>query len=283
MLDLIAFYGARAGTVAPLNIAGLPDGHVTVQGNNVICPAQCNQILIAYAMSQATAGSLTSSITITSPSLRASSLIELSNWNANGAVVAAAQIPDLNAPYNDFKESPIPLQPGEAIQCLSSVDVAAAAENIFVLLFLTDGMLSTPFRNADGSPVRIETLIFDGQAAAVINTWSPTALVPRQALRAGTYAVVGMKATGTSLIAARLVFGNQGPRPGVLGTNSPVGAAGVGSFADSVDQFQGLFRYGRMGVFGTFSHINPPQAEIICSVADAAITQHIALDVIKIA
>jgi hypothetical protein len=234
-------------------------------------------------MSQATAGSLTNTITLSSPSLRASSLLELSNWNANGAVVAAAQIPDNNAPFNDFSPAPIPLQPGEALQVLSSVDAAAVAENIFVIIHLTDGMLSTPITGSGGTPPRIETLIFDGQAAAVINTWSPTALVPRQALRAGTYAVVGMKAVGTSMVAARLVFGNQGPRPGVLATNAAVGAGGVGSFSDAREQYSGMYRYGKMGVWGTFSHVNPPQAEIICSVADAAITQHFALDVIKIA
>jgi hypothetical protein len=92
-----------------------------------------------------------------------------------------------------------------------------------------------------------------------------------------------MKVTGTSLVAARLVFGNQGSRPGVIATNSPVGAAGVGSFADSKDPWDGRFRYGRMGVFGTFSHISPPQIETIGSVADAAIACHVVLDLIKIA
>jgi|GEM_PF-4815931 len=278
MLDMIAFYGARAGTVAPLNVAGLADQHVTVQGNNIIVAAQCNKIVTVFACSQATAGSLTNQITLSSPSLRATSLLELPCHNANGAVVAAAQIPDNDAPYNDFKELPIQLQPGEALQCLSAVDVAAVAENIFVIITLTDGVLAQPIPAG-----RIETVIADGQAAAVINTWSPSALVFRQALRAGTYAVVGAKFTGTSLVAARLVFGNQGPRPGVIGTNSPVGAAGVGSFADSKDQIDGLYRYGRMGVWGTFTNVNPPQMEIICSVADAAITQHVALDLIKIA
>ena len=277
MLDMIAFYGARAGTVAPLNIAGLADSHVTVQGNNIIVPAQCNRILTVFAMSQATAGSLTNIITISSPSLRATSLLDISNWNANGAVVAAAQIPDNNAPFNDFTQAPITLMPGEAMQALSAVDAAAVAENIFVIITLTDGNI-TPV-TAD----RIETVIFDGQQAAVINTWSPTALVPRQALRAGTYAVVGMKAVGTSLIAARLVFGNQGARPGVIGTNAAVGAGGVGSFSDAVDQMRGMFRMGKMGIWGTFTNVNPPQAEIICSVADAAITEHFALDLIKIA
>jgi hypothetical protein len=276
MLDMIAFLGARAGTVALLNIAGLADGHVTVQGNNIIVPSLCSKILAVFAESQATAGSLTNAMQIRSPKLQAESLLDLSLWNANGAVVAAAQIPDNNPPINDFKESPVELQPGEALQAFSSVDVAAVAENVIMPILLTDGNWTCP-------PGPIKPVIFDGQAAAVINTWSPTALVPRQALRAGTYAVVGMKAVGTSMTAARLVFGNQGPRPGVVATNAAVGAGGVGGFSDTVDPLGGLFRKGNLGVFGIFDHINPPQAEIICSVADAAAVQHFALDLIKIA
>ena len=285
MLDMIAFYGARAGTIALLNIAGLADGHLTVQGNNIIVPAQCSQIMEVFAMSQATAGSLTSGVTLSSPSLRASSNLELSNWNANGAVVAAAQIPDNNAPYNDFKEAPIPLQAGEALQALSCVDAVAAAENIFVIITLTDGYypMFGGITGPNNTPPRVESLVFDCQAAAVINTWSPTALVSRQQLRAGTYAIVGMKYVATSGVAARLVISGQGPRPGVIATNAAVGAAGVGSFSDAVDQYQSLFRYGRAGVFGYFTHVNPPQAEVICSVADTAVAQHIVLDVIKVA
>jgi hypothetical protein len=277
MLDMVAFYGARAGTVALLNVAGLADQHVTVQGNNVLVPTQCSKILSAYGMSQATAGSLTTQMVLSSPSLRATTLLELCNFNANGAVSAAAQIPDNNAPYNDFKESPIDLVPGEAMSMLTAVDAAAVAENVFGLVFLTDGVLACPFSG------RIETVIYDNNAAAVINTWSPTAVTARQALRYGTYAVVGMKASGVSMVAARLVFGNQGARPGVIATNSPTGATNVGSMSDSVDQMNGLFRYGRLGLWGTFQSTNPPQIEMINSVADPANSCHFALDVIKIA
>jgi hypothetical protein len=277
MLDMVAFLGARAGTVALQNLAGLPDSHITVQGNNVFVPAQCSKILALTALSQATAGSLTNQVRLTSPSLGSTSNIDLVNWNANGAVVAAAQIPDNNCPMADFKESPVDLQPGEGLQALTAVDVASVAENVIIPIVLTDGALINPLKG------RIETIIFDGQAAAVANAWTPSALVPRQALRAGTYAVVGMKSVGTTQVAARLIFGNQGARPGVISTNAAVGAAGVGSFSDAVDQYQGLFRYGRLGVWGTFSHLNPPQSEILCSAADAAITQHVALDLMKIA
>lgn len=276
MLDMVAFINVagRAGTVALQNVAGLADTHVTVQGNNITIPDQCNKICGVFAETEATAGSVTNQIVLSTPSLRATSLLELPAWNNNGAIAAATQIPDNNAPYNDFKEVPIPLVPGEALQCLTAVDVAAVAEAPVVLVTLCDKIV--PVIPAEGQ--RIETVYADAQAAAVINVWSPTAIVFRQALRAGSYAVVGFKATGTSMTGARLVFGNQGPRPGVVATNNAVASPG-----DSVDQQKGLFRYGRMGIFGTFSHVNPPVVEVLCSIADAAANMHFAFDLIKIA
>lgn len=276
MLDMIAFLEARVGAVALGNIAGLADTHVTVLGDNITVPDQCNKILGVCALNEATAGSIITEIQISSPSLRATSLLDVACWNANGAVAAATQIPNNPPMYCDFKEAPIQLQPGEALQALSAVDVVPAGETDTVVIILTDGILANPFTG------RIETLIADAAAAAVINVWSPTAIVFRQALRAGTYALVGMKASGVSMTAARLVFGNQGPRPGTIAVNTAAGAGGVGTFGDASEVAGGLFRYGRLGVWGMFTHTNPPVVEVLCSIADAAIGMQFAFDVIKI-
>ena len=277
MLDMVAYLEARVGAVALAPIAGLPDTHVTVLGDNITVPAQCNKILGVCALNEATVGSIITEIQLSSPSLRATSLLDVDSWNANGAVVAATQIPNNPPNYMDFKEAPIELQPGEAMQALSAVDVVPAGETDTVVVILTDGILAQPFLG------RIETVIADAAAAAVINVWSPTAVVFRQVLRAGTYALVGMKASGQSMTAARLVFGNQGPRPGVIAVNTAAGAGGVGTFGDAQEVANGLFRYGRLGVWGTFMHTNPPVVEVLCSVADAAIGMQFAFDVIKIA
>jgi len=275
MLDMVAFFERRAGTVALQNTAGLADTHVTVLADNITVPVQCNKILGAYSQSQTTVAAVpTSAVVLSSPTLRATSLLELAAWADLGVIGVATEIPPVDAPYNDYKESPIPLQPGESLQCLSSTQAAAVAEDSHTLVFLTDGVLAMPFQG------RIETVIADAAAAAVIDMWSPTAVVFRQALRAGTYALVGMKATGQSMVAARLVFGNQGPRPGVVANAR--GAANVGGFMQ-VDQAKGLFRYGRLGVWGSFTHTNPPVVEVLCTVADAAATMHFAFDVIKVA
>jgi len=272
---MVAFLNVagRAGTVALQNVAGMADTHVTVAGNNITVPQNCNKILGVFAETEATAGSITNQVVLNSPSLRSRTVLELANWNNNGAIAAATQIPDQNAPFNDFKEAPVRLMPGEALQCQTAVDVAAVAEAPVVIVWLTDGNIYN--MPAD---VQIETVFMDAAAAAVINVWSPVAPVFRQALRAGTYAVVGMKAVGISMTAARLVVGNQGGRPRCLAANNAVASPG-----DCPDQARGLFRYGRLGVWGTFTNANPPNVEVLCSIADAAANMHFALDIVKIA
>jgi hypothetical protein len=267
-LDLIAFRGTRAGTVALQNIAGaLGDSHVTTVGNQIIVPSTCNKVIELMALSEATAGSLTSRVQLSSPSLRAGSLIELSSWVANGAIVAANQIPGVDPNFMDFKETPVSLQSGEALTALSAVDVAAVAEDVTLGVILTDGNIVNMPAGA-----RIETVLATGGSAAVANNWTPSALTLQQTLRQGTYALVGAKVASTTCQLARFIFGNQGNRPGVVGCALP----------SSKDPMRGMFRYGRMGTFGLFDSQNPPQLELYCSVADAAAVQYAYLDVIKV-
>jgi len=283
MLDMVAFYEVRAAVVAPAvqNTAGLADQHVTVLGDNITVPSQCSKIYGVYWGSGVTAVAVpTTFALLSSPSLRATSLLELSNIDTQVGVVATEYPGSISLPlggvipYNDFKEAPIQLVPGEALQCLSGTQAASAAEDNRVIVFLTDGNIAPM-----PAGVRIESLAADAVAAAVANAWSATAIIFRQALRAGTYAVVGMRASGQSMTAARLIFGNQGARPGTIATSG--GAAYVGQFIQR-DFADGLFRYGRSGIWGTFTHTNPPTVEVFCSVADAAANMHFILDIIKI-
>lgn len=280
MLDTVAFYEVRAAVVYPAiqNTAGLADQHVTVLGDNITVPVQCNKIIGVYWGTALTALAVpVRQAIITSPSLRATSNLEITaiDSQVTGAGVeypGAGSLPlGTSICYNDFKEAPIQLTPGEALNALSGTQAASAVETNRVIVFLTDGVI-TPMP----AGARIETVIGDCAAAAGANAWTATAMVFRQALRAGTYAVVGMRANGVTMTAARLVFGNQGARPGCIGTNGV-----LGTFA-AENPAGGLFRYGRLGVWGTFSHTNPPVAEVLCQAADAAANMTIALDVIKI-
>lgn len=280
MLDIVAFYEVRAAVVYPAvqNTAGLADQHVTVLGDNITVPSQCNKVYGVYDGAALTAIAVPVYYAVlSSPSLRATSLPQLSciDSQVTGAGVeypGAGALPlGTTICYNDFKEAPIQLTPGEALQFLSATQAASAVETHRVIVFLTDGNIAPMPAGA-----RIETVTGVAQAAAVANVWQATAIVFDQALRAGTYAVVGMSAHGVTMTAARLVFGNQGARPGVVGLNGVLGTKAQPDFAN------GLFRYGRSGVWGTFTHTNPPVVEVLCQAADAAATMRFDLDIIKI-
>jgi hypothetical protein len=278
MLDMIAFYEVRAAVVYPAyqNTAGLADQHVTVLGDNITVPDVCNKIIGVYWGAALTALAVPVRLAqLASPSLMPRLEIGAVDSQVTGAGVeypGAGALPLSSAIcYNDFKEAPIPLIPGESLQALSATQAASAVETNRILVFLTDGQI-------DKMPagVRIRTIAADLAAPAVANVWTPSAVVFRQALDAGKYAVVGMKAVGVTMTAMRLVFGNQGARPGVIGNNGvlgPLGQENIGA---------GLFRYGRLGVWGTFTHTNPPTVEVLCQAADAAATMFVYLDVVKI-
>lgn len=275
---MIAFYEVRAAVVYPAyqNTAGLADQHVTVLGDNITVPDVCNKIIGVYWGAALTALAVPVRLAqLASPSLMPRLEIGAVDSQVTGAGVeypGAGALPLSSAIcYNDFKEAPIPLIPGESLQALSATQAASAVETNRILVFLTDGQI-------DKMPagVRIRTIAADLAAPAVANVWTPSAVVFRQALDAGKYAVVGMKAVGVTMTAMRLVFGNQGARPGVIGNNGvlgPLGQENIGA---------GLFRYGRLGVWGTFTHTNPPTVEVLCQAADAAATMFVYLDVVKI-
>jgi len=98
--------------------------------------------------------------------------------------------------------------------------------------------------------------------------WENVALTLTQTLPAGRYQVVGMRAFGTALLAARLVFIGGVWRPGV-----PAG--------DSIDDADvQLFRGGKFGVFGEFEFDQPPSVDLLGSGVTAA--EEIYLDLIQI-
>lgn len=274
MLDTIAYTQAlAAGTAVLQAINGAADDHVTVNGNQVIVPSQCNKIVgaIIYCGCTAVPADNPTWVQLSSPSLRATSLVDMQNFNS--IVAVGGSLPITDPAYNDFKEAPIELMPGEALQALIANGAGGGAVTPDVIVFLTDGNLATPLQG------RIESIRCTATAAAVARTWTNDPLVFTQALRAGTYAVVGMKFQSTTGLAARLVFGNQGARPGTPGC-PVITAAGI---TNVLDPARGIFRYGRLGVWGTFSHINPPVAQKYCVAADAAAVGTYVLDVIKIA
>jgi hypothetical protein len=156
--------------------------------------------------------------------------------------------------------TPVSLTPDEAINFAFNSN-PAAGEVHQGLIFLADG----PQLPVEG---HIFTVYATGAAALAAGAWVNTNLVFGQALPAGRYQVVGMRARGTNLVAARLVFPEQVARPGVLAVNA------IG------DHDPYWTRFGRMGVFGEFPHTNPPTMDAF-GVTDTS--QIVLLDLLRVA
>lgn len=159
-----------------------------------------------------------------------------------------------------WPETPVPVAPDEALNFAVQSDPAAAAiHRGFV--FLSDG---------PQAPVAGEmfTIRATSGITLVTGTWVNGNLTLSQTLPAGRYAVVGMRARGTNLVAARLLFSEQVSRPGVLAVNA------IGD----LDLY--WTRFGRMGEWGQFPHTIPPTVDCL-GVTDTA--QVYLLDLVRIA
>lgn len=250
------------------NLAGLPDTHVTVQGDNISVPSDTPNLMALYAQGGCSdAAAIMAQCRLQAPSLKP--YLDVAAFTGFDTPIGD-HLPISPTPINNYLGKGLNLVPGENLQVTTAEDVAGDDRAAIVALWLGDG-------NYDLGAMRnlpMETIRFVGQAAAVAAAWTPSAMVFDQALKAGMYAVVGMRFISTTPVIARLIFANQGARPGCIGYTTPV---------DGVAPVENpMFRNGNLGVWGTFSHTTPPQMELLCQVADAAAVQIGYLDVVKI-
>ena len=258
MFDYVIFYEARNGTPGFWNVAPTADSHLSISGDNLTVP-DLNQLMLATVTSQtATAGAITSA-RIKSPSMGKTSDIDVAVFETTGTTLPIVGSP---CPLNNYLVSNRRLTPGEFLQFLT-INSGTNSEETVAQIALGDGNYNNPYA---GLPV--ETLLATSATTATAHAWTACSLTFSQALRAGTYAIVGMKAMGVSAIGARLIFANQGARPGCP------------AYLTESDIDNPIFRNGNLGVWGTFSHNNVPQLEIFADAADTA--QQVYLDVVKI-
>lgn len=258
MFAVAAFYESRAGTTALQGVAGLADPHLRVSGDNIGVPALTPKVIAAYVVAQtATSGDIAQA-QLRSPSLAGMLYVDLV------AEATGTGIPEPAYPIaiNDMRYSPLPLVPGEDMQ-LFTANSGTNTEDALGLIFLAD---QTPQPIPAGTP--IYTVRATNGSTLVANTWTNGALTLGQALPAGNWGVVGMKAYSAGLQAARLVFANQGPRPGCIGSDA----------IDDPDYE--MFRRGNLGLWGTFPHDTIPTVDFLSDSADTS--QVVLLDLIKL-
>jgi len=250
MQALIAYHEDIDPGAALVNIAGVPDTMLNVNGDNITIPGALSNIIGEACLIDDASGV---AARIQSPSLRI-----ISNLDVEPIVVGAAVFgspPEgLMHPLN-----PTPVVPDEFLEYLCNSN-PAAVEVHYGLVWLSDG----PQAPVNGN---IYTLRATAAIQQTVATWTPGNMVFGQDLPVGRYQVVGLRVRSTDAVAARLLFHGAAWRPGV-----PV----VNAIGDLDSRW---FRYGRMGVFGEFDHNLPPQLEMLGGVAAA---QVVLMDLIKV-
>lgn len=234
--------------------AALGEQVLFINGDEIRVPDDVKNIVAVAAM----AALNTTSVQLVAPSLRDIANLDIVPLNGLTDGNVEPQSPALVA---DFRRNPMPLETGESLTCTSDSNPAAAADQS-TLVWLADGPIA-PVEGQAIYPVRCTAAI-----TAVAGAWTNGALVFGQTLAVGNYAVVGFRAQGATLVAARLVFRGSGNRPGCIGSDL------------ESDDDGGLFRRGNFGVFGEFHSTVPPTVDVLCNDADAA--EIFVLDLVKL-
>lgn len=228
-------------------IAGIPDTHVRVEGDNIVIPSY-NQIVGEYAI-----GVDIRNVELQSPSLRRM-------FPENIAPVENVAAPAFPPDPLIRKHNPLPLAVDEQLTALAGNSNAGAQQET-VLVWLADA----PIAPVTGPIFTIAGTI---TVPALAYTWGNATLTLSDSLPVGDYKIVGGRCELATLIAWRVNFVGGIWRPGTIGvagitSKSPEGA-----------------RYGAMGIWGSFSHLTPPTIDTLDTGAGGA--ANIYLDLIKV-
>src|SRR5260221_3759407 len=242
---LIAYSAAAAGINAAL--AALPaiaDPHVRVVGNGIYVPKD-----LPYIWGATGIGPTMTRAQLQSPSLRRTFLHEVAPLDVGAALPASPRKIILG------EDQPIPIDAGEELD-VNITNTASDRET--VLVWLGPGI-------AKPSPKASFTLRVTSTPTAVAGTWTNRALTFDQSLPAGAYELLGARFRSTNLIAFRFVFVRGTYRPGLIG------------YAGTTSLDYDKFRFGNLGIWGTFQHNAPPTVEFLANAADASFTGEIDL------
>lgn len=240
-------YETSASQAALAAITPIPDPTLRIAGSDFYVPKQMNNIVATAALINSATATLRAQIQ--SPSLRATLNFDISPIN-NGLVFGS--IPRIIRLW----QTPLQLMENEPLDVY--VQNGAAVMNR-AFIWLADG----PIQPVKG---KIFTVRATGAASLATATWVNTALTFSQTLPSGHYQMVGLRAWGANLVAARVFFVGGTWRPGVPALN-----------AEDNNEWPD-FRFGNMGVMGEFDNTVPPTIDCM-GVTDTA--QVFFLDLVK--
>ena len=248
MYHLAAYYQSVDPAASLKQINAVPDQAIFTSGADVRVPTGLANLIGEAALSAATTPLYGQ---VQSPTLR-----DLANQDIEPISTSAKF-----TSYDQMQwhgDSPRDLTEAESVNFAIYATGGAAAVN-YGLIFLGDGAVKP-------TTGKIFSVRATGSASLSAGAWINTALDFNSTLPSGTYQVVGMRAEGTNLVAARIVFIGGQFRPGVPATS----ATNLALFP--------WFRVGRAGVFGSFDVNQPPTIDCL-GVTDTS--QEFVFDLIK--
>ena len=243
MFTLVGYHKAAvSATLLPAQ--PIADPHVTVSGNDLTVP-ELNQIVAMFCC-----GGAPTQAQMQSPSLRKLIQEDIPAFIAPEVCTNALSV------IVDKRINPLVLDRSEKLNGLT--------------LHTTDGRIFVWLADGPISPISgdIRTVKCTTGHTTAADLWQNAALTFTQTLPAGRYAVVGMHAHGTALLAARLVFVGYSWRPGVV----------TGVIA--ADPAIPMFRNGQFGVFGEFEFDQPPSIDLLGTGVTS--TEEVYLDLIQV-
>lgn len=247
MFTMLAYRGTPTAGGDFEYLTPIPDQHLRVEGYNCIVPLDLPNFLGAFVI-----GDDVARARVESPSLRRTLLYDITP-------VSNVIPPVANDYFPKLFDAPIPLEPSEPMRVLGlSTETTPSAINAFV--WLGDGPQV-------GSPVESYTVACEEVSTSTFYEWESNPLFFEQTLPAGRYQLVGARVEGASVLAARFIFVGQAWRPGVIG------------LADHTGYEWERFRRGGLGVWGEFTHDQPPVLE---SFSRASGTVRVYLDLVKV-
>ena len=248
MFTLVGFTESQDSATL-VNVAALVDPHIRVVGDDIVVPSGLNYVGGVYAI-----GAAITRAQLVSPSIRRRYPLEIT------PVEIAAEPAD-PVKYNPFFGSPIQLDEDESLN-FQAAENGVGAQQSSGLVWLCDGATS-PITGSEMFTIRATNA-----STLVAYAWTNGALTFNDTLPAGEYAVVGMRASSSGLIAARLVFSQYPWRPGCIASDT------LG------EQSAPVFRMGALGVWGQFSHNTPPTVDFLSLSADTS--QTVDLDLVLV-
>lgn len=229
-------------------LLAVPDTQIFTSGDNLRVDPTVDMLASSYNVYLGTTFTQTQIVT---PSLRMIAPLDVSQNNLTVSSTVAPSLLDLYA-------NPKQLAGNETLTYSQNGAHSGAVAAYGIVDFV-----DAPIKPVTGN---IFTVRATGAAALSAGVYVNTGLTFDTVLPAGNYQVVGLRAEGANLIAARVAFVGQVYRPGCPGAPTP----------GTPDYWQ--YRAGNLGVWGTFNINQPPTVDCL-GISDSA--QAFYLDLIQ--